>query len=170
MPDQREKLRQQKSAYLDCVGELLKDDAVRSMKLYNQHRGVDCLEHCLNVSVASFKICKKLRLDYRAAARGSLLHDFFLYDWHHGNPHGGLHAFTHPKVAATNATQHFTLSAKERDVIVKHMWPLTLSLPKYAESYVVVLVDKFFCVSEAFSKKRSALVRHLHTEASDNKA
>ena len=47
------------------------------------------------------------------------------------------------------------------------MWPLTLSLPKYPESYVVVLVDKFFCISEAFTKRRSALVRNLHAEVSD---
>ena len=66
-----------------------------------------------------------------------------------------------------NASQHFSLDKKERDVIVKHMWPLTLSPPKYAESYIVVLVDKFFCISEAFSRNRNALVRHLHDEVSD---
>jgi hypothetical protein len=30
------------------------------------------------------------------------------------------------------------------------MWPLTLSLPRYPETFVVVLVDKFFCIREAF--------------------
>lgn len=63
--------------YLECVADIIGHEAVRSMKRYNQHGGVDCLEHCLNVSVTRFRICKRLGLDYRSAARGGLLHDFF---------------------------------------------------------------------------------------------
>ena len=151
--------------YLDCVGEILKHEAVRSMTRYRQHRGVDCLEHSLNVSFASYRICRKLRLDYRSAARGGLLHDFFLYDWHSGNPYGGLHAFSHPKVAAANAARYFSLNSRETDVIQKHMWPLTVTPPRYRESFVVVLMDKFFCVAEAFGPKRNSLVGALHDAA-----
>ena len=152
--------------YLDCVGDILEHEAVRSMTQFKQHRGVDCLEHSLNVSVASFFICRRLGLDYSAAARGGLLHDFFLYDWHLENPYGGLHGFRHPKIAAMNAAKHFSLSGKELDVIRKHMWPLTVSLPRYPESFVVVLVDKFYCVTEAFRRKKSAFVRRLLDAAS----
>ena len=166
MRDQQQRQHQaQRLEYLDCVGDILEHEAVRSMTRFNQHRGVDCLEHSLNVSVASFFICKRLGLDSRTAARGGLLHDFFLYDWHSGNPYGGLHAFTHPKVAAMNATKFFSLSGKEQDVIKKHMWPLTVVLPRCPESFVVILVDKFYCVSEAFSSKQSAFVRRLHDTA-----
>ncbi|SHI19884.1 uncharacterized protein SAMN02745823_03294 [Sporobacter termitidis DSM 10068] len=150
--------------YLSCVGEILDDEAVRSMRQFNQHGGVDCLKHCLNVSVASFTICKRLGLDYRSAARGGLLHDFFLYDWHKKNEHAGLHGFTHPKIAATNARRRFKLNSREQDVITKHMWPLTLSLPKYPETMVVVLVDKFFCIAEAFRTPGRGLARQLHDD------
>jgi uncharacterized protein len=163
--EQKRHLLKYRREYTDCVGDILDHEAVRSMKRFNQHRSVDCLEHCLNVSVASYRICKRLGLDYSAAARGGLLHDFFLYDWHCENPHGGLHAFTHPKVAAMNAAVHFSLSKKELDVIRKHMWPLTVTLPRYPESFVVLLVDKYFCVSEAFRSKKSAFVRRLHDTA-----
>jgi uncharacterized protein len=149
--------------YLRCVTELLENESVRSMKRYNQHGGVDCLKHSLNVSVTSFNICRKLGLDYRAAARGGLLHDFFLYDWHKENPYGGLHGFRHPKIAVMNAVKHFDLNSREQDVIKKHMWPLTLPLPKYPETLVVVLVDKFFCVTEAFRTSGNDLVRQIHS-------
>jgi uncharacterized protein len=148
--------------YLECVADILGHEAVRSMKRYNQHGGVDCLEHCLNVSVTSFRICKRLGLDYRSAARGGLLHDFFLYDWHTENPYGGLHGFRHPRVAAMNAGKHFDLNERELDVIEKHMWPLTLPLPRYPETFVVVLVDKLFCIIEAFRNRGNDFVRRIH--------
>lgn len=147
--------------YLACVSEIIEHEDVRSMKRYNQHRGVDCLKHSLNVSIFSYLICRKLGLDYRSAARGGLLHDFFLYDWHVGNPHGGLHAFRHPKTASINADKAFQLNQRERDVIKKHMWPLTLSLPKYPETFVVVLVDKFFCIREVFKSGNHQVMKKI---------
>lgn len=163
MPDKKaENLSELSSEYLDCVQEIIAHADVKSMKNYNQHGDVDCLRHSLNVSTASYIICKKLGLDYRSAARGGLLHDFFLYDWHMGNPHGGLHAFTHPKVAALNADSKFKLNKKEQDVIKKHMWPLTVALPKYPETLIVVLVDKFYCVREVFRNCGNKIMRELH--------
>ncbi len=147
--------------YLNCVSEIISHRDVRSMKQYNQHRGVDCLRHSLNVSLFSYLICKKLGLDYRSAARGGLLHDFFLYDWHNGNPHGGLHAFRHPLIASMNAVRTFELNQREYDVIKKHMWPLTLSLPKYPESFVVILVDKFFCIRELFKSGNHQVMKKV---------
>lgn len=149
--------------YYACVEDMINHDAVRSMKQYNQHRGVDCLQHCLNVSFRSYLICRRLGLDHRSAARGGLLHDFFLYDWHKENPYGGLHGFRHPKIAAMNAGLYFALTPKEHDVIKKHMWPLTLALPRHAETFVVVIVDKFYCVSEAlpFSHNKMQTIYRL---------
>ena len=162
MPEKEaEKLSALSSEYLDCVQEIIDHDDVKSMKKYNQHGSVDCFQHCLNVSTASYLICKKLKLDYRSAARGGLLHDFFLYDWHKENPHGGLHAFTHPKVAAQNADKTFTLNSRERDVIKNHMWPLTVSFPRYPETLIVVLVDKFYCIREVFKNRGNKVMREL---------
>lgn len=160
--DHREQ--EQHRDYVACVDEILCHDAVRSMTRYNQHAGVDCLEHSLNVSFASYKICRKLGLDYSAAARGGLLHDFFLYDWHKENPHGGLHGLKHPKIAAMNANTHFALNKREQDVIRKHMWPLTISLPRYPESVVVIFVDKYYCVTESFRAAGSRVVRRIHED------
>ena len=38
----------------------------------------------------------------------------------------------------------------EKDIIVKHMWPLTITPPKYKESYILTLMDKFSATKESF--------------------
>ncbi|SCG84312.1 hypothetical protein DW1_2752 [Proteiniborus sp. DW1] len=132
--------------YRDCIVDLISHEIIGLMKYYLQHGNVSCLDHCLYVSYLSYKICKKLGFDYRSAARGGLLHDFFLYDWHIGKPYKGLHGFIHPKIALQNAKKYFSLNGIEKDIIKKHMWPLTISLPRYKETFVVLMVDKY-CAS-----------------------
>lgn len=131
-----------------CISDLIQDESVQSMKNYIQHGNVNCLEHSINVSYKSFLICKRLKLDYKSAARGGLLHDFFLYDWHATKQKSGLHGFTHPQTALTNANERFRLNNIEKDIIEKHMWPLTLKLPKYKESLIIILVDKYCSIAE----------------------
>ncbi len=128
--------------YKIYIQELIQNESVLSMKKYIQHSNVSCLHHCLYVSYASYRICKRLGFDYRSAARGGLLHDFFLYDWHISKSHKGLHGFNHPYLALQNANKYFQINEIEKDIILKHMWPLTIKLPKYKEAFIVSLVDK----------------------------
>ena len=83
-----------------------------------------------------------------------MLHDYFLYDWHVGKGHK-IHGFTHPKAALINAQEDFNLTKRERDIIVKHMFPLTPIPPKYKESIIVCLVDKGCSLYETFKRKNS---------------
>jgi uncharacterized protein len=135
--------------YEKCVGDMVSHDKVLSMDTFIQHGNVTCFEHCITVSYYSYRICRRLGLDYRSAARGALLHDFFLYDWHTEKTEDGLHGFTHPHTALMNAKCHFKLNEVEEDIIVKHMWPLTLNVPKFRESFVVTMVDKICAIMEA---------------------
>ena len=89
------------------------------------------------------------------------MHDFYLYDWHQEKPYKGLHGFAHPGIALQNAQRYFELNDKEQDIIRKHMWPLTPMLPRYRESYVVMLVDKYCAVCERFSPGGRSSVRRL---------
>jgi len=130
--------------YQECIKDLIDTDIVQSMSQYIQHGDVTCLDHCKKVSWKSYKISKRLKLDYRSAARGGLLHDFFLYDWHIPGSHVGFHGFRHSKTSLENALKHFDLNHKERDIIVKHMWPLNIVPPRFLESVVVTLVDKYY--------------------------
>lgn len=131
------------SLFLECLNHLQHEYPVRSMRAYPQHiGGVSCYDHCLLVSYLSFVFCKALKLDYRAAARGGLLHDLYLQDWKETNIHRFRRLFVHPHMALENA-MHYKLSKKEQEIIVKHMWPLTPPKPpRYLETYIVGLADK----------------------------
>ena len=82
-----------------------------------------------------------------------MLHDLFLYDWRkRENGRKGLHAFTHGKTAYEQASTFLNLNEKEKDIIIKHMWPVTIAIPKYKETFILSLVDKYFAIAEAFIK------------------
>lgn len=142
----------------DCIiQDLVSNETVQKMKLYKQHYDTSCFEHCKNVAYYSYLICKKYHLDYVSVARASMLHDLFLYDWRlRQDGRKGLHAFTHPQTALTNASKLFTLNQKEQDIILKHMWPVTFfRFPKYKESYIITLVDKYCAIQESINAYRS---------------
>jgi len=140
--------------YESCVHDILSHELVLSMDTYIQHSNISCLEHSLTVSILSYKICKHLGCEYQSAARGGLLHDFFLYDWHIGKPYRGLHGFKHPGIALQNANKHFILNLVEKDIIQNHMWPMTITPPKYKESYIVSVIDKICSVLEILNLNR----------------
>ena len=134
----------------EIIKDIENNETVQEMKNFKQHYDTSCYDHCRNVAYISYKICKKYNLDYKAAARAGMLHDLFLYDWRkRENGRKGLHAFTHPKTALENAKKYFELSEKEEDIILKHMWPVTIKLPKYSESYIITLADKYSAICES---------------------
>lgn len=149
----------QGSGFLECVRDILEHPAFQSMDQYIQHGGTTCLEHCLRVSYMSYLICRRKGLHFCEAARGGLLHDLFLYDWHvHGRETGEhFHGFTHPRTALENAEKYFSLTERERNLILRHMWPLTPLPPKYREGYVVIYADKLCSLEEIWLSVRKKL-------------
>ena len=137
----------------DIIRDIIENQKVQEMKKYKQHYETSTFDHCYMVSYYCYKVCKKLKLDYKSAARAGLLHDFFLYDWRIKNGRKGLHAFTHPRTAYENASKLFELNNKETDVILKHMWPVTFfAFPKYKESFILTLVDKYCALTESYEE------------------
>ena len=65
---------------------------------------------------------------------------------------GQIHGIEHPKIALQNATKHFSLNDIEKDIVVKHMWPLTLVPPKFKESFIVSFADKYLASKEYVTK------------------
>ncbi|MDD6827788.1 MAG: HD family phosphohydrolase [Oscillospiraceae bacterium] len=156
--------------YYETVRDLLENELVQKMKGFTQHGNTSTFQHCVNVSYYNFKICKFFNLDARAGARAGLLHDFFLYDWHTHTKETGdhFHGMTHPKAALKNACQHFELTECEKDIILKHMFPLTITPPSYKETIVIVLVDKYcglietasYICSRIFRRRRVIKIRN----------
>lgn len=135
--------------------EYVNTPVVQSMKKYTHHGRTTLYDHSVHVAYYNYLICKRLGLDYKAALKGGLLHDMFLYDWHDYTPLKSerLHGFEHPNKALKNAKDYFGLTEKEGDIIVKHMFPLTLTLPKYKETVVIILTDKFCSICEVIDGK-----------------
>ena len=124
-----------------------------------RHHDNSIFRHSLRVSYLSYSIGRFLNLDARAMARGGLLHDFFLYDWRdHHLPELAkekFHGFEHPAIAVRNAERHFALTPLERNIIARHMWPLTPTPPHGLESFLVSCVDKQVAMSEFRSGRRA---------------
>ena len=116
---------------------------VEFKKLYNiEHHGISRMEHSIKISYYSYRIAKKLGMDYVSVARGGLLHDFFLDGDERNSKRKFLDTFVHPRKALHTATNIFDINEVEKDIIVSHMFPIYIKIPKYKESILVNLVDK----------------------------
>lgn len=148
--------------YLSCVGDLLRSPAVQSMRTLPHHPGASCYEHSVFVSYIAFRLARRWRLDVRAAARGGLLHDLYLYDYRDRTAHPGNQCLDHPRFALENARRLCgTLTAKEENIIISHMWPLALRMPRCAEAAVVNLADKLCATAEIMGFWKRCRVRPL---------
>jgi uncharacterized protein len=137
------------NAYYETVEDIIESDEVLSMRDIPHHIGMTCYEHSVFVSYISFRIARKLGLDYISAARGGLLHDLYLYSKLERNLFGYSHNFIHPKIALDNARRLCNLSDKEENIILSHMWPLSRVFPKSREAVVVSAADKYCATAEA---------------------
>lgn len=153
---------QNREEFHAIVEDLLKDPDVQYMKELPQHsKHCSCLDHSMYVAYLSFLLCRRWGLDYVAAARGALLHDFSLHNWEEED-YGVQRLWHHPHMALENANARYDLSEKEQDIIVKHMWPLTRPLPRHRESFVVSLADKLCALMEMSRLYRAFRVKkHL---------
>ncbi len=143
--------------YNVIVADILNNEEFLKLRKFFHHNS-SIYEHARIVSYISYRLCKYLNLDYTSAARGGLLHDFFLYDWRdHDEPDlakNKYHGMAHPRIALNNAMKNFTLNDLEKDIILKHMWPLTLIPPRYQESFIVTFTDKYVASKEFIDEFR----------------
>lgn len=138
----------------------------QEMKQFIQHGDTSVFNHCIAVAKYSLLFSYflertlKINIDKDSLVRGALLHDYFLYDWHVKGAAEGLHGFTHPGVAMRNADRDFGLNDVEKDIIKKHMFPLTPFPPMHRESFIVSLADKWCALAEIFRIDVSSYVMY----------
>lgn len=138
--------------------DVLHSKGMHSERQYIQHGDVSVYEHCLHVAFFSLLFAEWLHLsvDRRSLIRGALLHDYFLYDWHDKTRENyqKLHGFYHPGIALKNADREYHLTLREKDIIKKHMWPLTLFPPLCREAWIVTTADKYCSLLETLRLRR----------------
>lgn len=142
--------------YLSIINNIMENKEFKKMNDI-KHHNTTRMDHSLKVSYYSYKIAKSLKLDYKDVARGGLLHDFYTDEISECNNIKDkilLFSVKHPNDAVVNASNYFELSEKEINIIKSHMFPIDYKIPKYAESWIVSLVDKVLSFGE-FSQKFS---------------
>ena len=137
--------------YNSLVKDILENEEF--IKLENiEHHGTSRLKHSKRVSYYSYKICKKIHIDYISATRAGLLHDFFISPKERTKKDRIKSVFTHPKKSLDLANTYFELNDIEKNIIISHMFPLYTSLPQYLESWIVSMVDKIVGIYEFLEK------------------
>jgi uncharacterized protein len=133
------------SEFINIASKLLEHSVVQRLAEFKHHSGKNRLDHSVEVAWHSFLLAKKMSLDCDVIVRGALLHDLFFYDWLR---EGWLNGFRHPGISLKNAREITVLSKKEEDIIIKHMWPLTVIPPIYSESWIVCFIDTYCSIRD----------------------
>lgn len=115
-----------------------------------QHGMSTVYRHSILVAAVSLSIADKLGLPVNRdnLIRGALLHDYFLYDWHEKDRSHCLHGFRHPSTALKNAQADYPLNDIEKNIIARHMFPLTPIPPTCREAWLVCIADKYCALQE----------------------
>ena len=129
----------------DIISPILEIDEFNQLK-YITHHGITRFDHSMRVAYLSYKVSKTLRLNYKEVTEAALLHDFFLDEVSHENKVDRLRH--HPEYAVQNASKYFELSDMQKDIIRTHMFPVTLTPPKYLESWIVDITDDIAALYE----------------------
>ena len=152
-------------AYYALVSDILEHADVQALKQFRHHRYTTRFQHSLNVSYYNYLLCRFFHWDAVSAARAGLLHDLYFYETdaydRTESPGQKSHSAHHPEVAVQNAVDRFALNPLERDMIEKHMWPVTHRMPHYKESYAITFVDKYAAIVEFFGLGAQRMLSHI---------
>lgn len=140
--------------YKNIVNNILNSEEFIKRKNYHHHENRSVYYHSLMVSYRTYKIAKKFKLDYQSAAIAGLLHDFYYKDWQLNRKKENVlkaHGFIHATEALENSKKNYPelINKKVEDGIKRHMFPLNFIPPRYLESWIICLVDKY-CSFEVF--------------------
>ncbi len=139
------------SEFASIAEEIINSEKYQLLK-QEDHHGLSRYDHSLRVAKNTYKISKKMKLDYVSATRGALLHDYFT-DEDYRNTKGMKKYSMHPVIALNNAIREYDLNPIEENVIVSHMYPMGKTKPNCKESWLVTSVDKSVAIYECLRFK-----------------
>ena len=139
----------EEARFRELSRDLTEDIRVRRMSQYIQHGSTTTYDHVLRVARTAYRLNHILHLkaDDHSLIRASILHDYYLYDWHQQGDR--LHGYHHARIAADNALRDFAISPAEQAMIRSHMWPLNLfSIPLSRGGWLLTIADKIASAQE----------------------
>lgn len=157
--------------FLKIVNPILKNKEFLKRKEYKHHGDTSVYEHSFAVSYYAYIMAKKLHLKeekVKNVAIAGMLHDFYYKDWttiKEKKPLFKKHAFVHAKESLNNSRKYFKKLMNKRieNAIVRHMFPINITPPKYIEGWIITISDKYVSMDviknykillSFFSKKR----------------
>ncbi len=144
----------QDEEFFEIVEPIINNAEFKKIKNIHHH-GITRYDHCMRVAYFSYKISKFLHLEYKEVTEAALLHDFFIDEVSDKNKYEQL--IKHPDYALENAKKYFKLTAKQEDIIKNHMFPVTTSIPKYKESWLVDVIDDVAAIYEKTSTTKNEI-------------
>lgn len=157
--------------FYGIVHEILNSKEFQKRKNYKHHGDESVYDHSLKISIISYKFAKIMGLDYKSAAIGGLLHDFYDKPWQNNKVKTKFfkqHGFIHAKQALENSKKLFPkyMNKKTENIILRHMFPLNIVPPKYIESWIITFVDKY--VSMEIFNEPSKLLMYVGIKVGEN--
>lgn len=154
--------------WLEIIFPIITDEEFQKRKLFKHHEKQSVYEHSMLVSIISYKLAKKYKLDKTNLVIAGLLHDFYTCAWQYSSdleqldekyrekflpnvkrkPIFKKHGFIHPEIAAENAKEYYPTLVNEEilSAIRTHMFPLSIctkyKIPKYKTAWVLTWADK----------------------------
>mgnify|MGYP004526456251 FL=1 len=140
--------------FIKIAQPVLQDEKYKKLQTFIQHGRISTYEHSVNVAYTAY--CWNLKMHLGIADTeviyAGLLHDYYLYDWHHHVVH--WHGYVHPAIASKNAQRDFHISSACQKAIKTHMWPLTLlHVPSSRLAWLITLADKRCSLEETLFKR-----------------
>lgn len=138
---------------LDVYKEITSSDKFKREKKFMQHGTTSVYQHSIDVAFMCLFIARKfnIKVNEQCLVKGALLHDYFLYDWHVRDKSHRLHGFRHPRFSYNNAKRDFGLNEIEANMILSHMFPMGPAIPRYKESWILTISDKYCATKEIIS-------------------
>jgi uncharacterized protein len=136
------------SDFMEYAKDILESDMFRELDNCEHHVDISRQQHSVNVAYIAFGAARVLGLDEMSTLRAGLLHDLFFYNYRESGL-GMKHSYVHPEQALANASLLCELNEKEREIIKYHMWPVCSGTPRYLETYLISMVDKYCATIEA---------------------
>ena len=134
----------------------LHDEKILKMMDISMHRGSNCYIHSFKVAkTAIHRALRHHKGNLHTILVGSILHDYYLYDWRVDRSKMKHHLSSHPYTAAENAERDFGIHEPIKKVIKSHMWPVNFTeFPKTKEARIISLADKHIYLKEIVCSKR----------------
>lgn len=142
--------------FKDIISDIIQNENFKSMKNHIHHGNISAYRHSITVAYLcyNYHINKNPSYDINEFVRGALLHDYYLYDWHNKGEGHKLHGFRHPYFAYKNAKKDFNITPLMKDIIIHHMFPLTILPPKSKAAFMVSHFDKVATIRDYKKRKR----------------